>query len=91
MIRFLFRQNQPKRFEFKPRYYNPMKEELDARVEAIKREMELENSAYSNRELRSRMQHSWQRPTRKETIKTSNFRVIAIAGILLLIAYLLLK
>lgn len=91
MIRFFFKQPQHRRFDFKPRYYNESKEKLEARVEAIKREMDHENTAHSELSLRNRMQHSWKKNEVKKSNKTSNRNVLIIAGILMVIAYLLLR
>jgi preprotein translocase subunit Sec63 len=84
MMRFLFKQPQAKRFDFKPRYYNETKERLNARVEAIKREMEVEG-------LRSRMQNNWRREDVKKANRSSNRNVFIIVGILVIIAFLILK
>lgn len=90
-MRFLFKQPQPKRFDFIPRYYNETKERLSARVEAIKREMEVDDAAPGSEGLRSRMQNNWRREDVKSANKTSNRNVFIIAGLLVVIAYLLLK
>jgi hypothetical protein len=36
----IFRTSAPMRFDIKPRYYDPVKEEIDQRTERIKRELE---------------------------------------------------
>jgi hypothetical protein len=91
MMRFLFKQPQAKRFDFKPRYYNETKERLNARVEAIKREMEVEDSTPGSEGLRSRMQNNWRREDVKKANRSSNRNVFIIVGILVIIAFLILK
>lgn len=91
MIRFIFKQPQHRQFDFKPRYYNATKERLEARVAAVKREMELENAEPGQEGLRSRMQHSWRRQDVKRASRTSNRNVFIIASLLLVIAYLILR
>lgn len=91
MIRFIFKQPQHRRFDFKPRFYNESKERLEARVEAIKREMELEDAEHTELGLRSRMQSSWKKQDVKKSQQSSNRNVFIIAGLLFIIAYLVLR
>ena len=61
MISGFFKTPKPKQFEFKPRHYDPIKEEMEER----KRELGLleddKEEDYKIR-LRSRMDSKWQRP-----------------------------
>jgi hypothetical protein len=90
MIRFLFKQSQPKRFDFKPRYYNERKEQLNARVEAIRKEMELESGQSSSEAMRSRINDAWRTRSHNQIRSKSNLNVLIIAALLVVIAYLLL-
>ena len=83
----LFKQKGPKGFQFKPRYYNAEREELMARVEVLKRDLEADDKAresYQGGEaLRQKMRanrghHSKMSSARKK----SNTRVFMIAGLL---------
>lgn len=85
-----------KRFNFKARYYDAQKDELDQRVAAIKaeiaREENLKNGKTAddyNAELtRFKMSQEWKTGTsRKTQFNKSNMRVAFIAGILFLVAY----
>jgi hypothetical protein len=91
MIRFLFKQPKPRRFEYKPRFYDERKERLQARVEAIRKETENEQGASGGEVLRSRMQSAWRSDDRKSAVRKSNRSVLIIAGLLVIIAYLLLR
>ncbi len=91
MIKFLFKQPKPRRFEYKPRFYDERKERLQARVEAIRRETENEEGASSPEVLRSRMQSAWRSDERRSAVRKSNRSVFIIAGLLVIIAYLLLR
>ncbi|MEX2595636.1 MAG: hypothetical protein WEC59_01810 [Salibacteraceae bacterium] len=89
MIRFLFKQPQPRRFNFKPRFYDERKERLNARVEAIQKEVKANKGASSENALRNRMNSAWRSNERANTVKRSNRSVFMIAGLLVVIAYLL--
>jgi len=90
MIRFLFKQPQPRRFEYKPRFYNERKEQLNARIEAIKRETESANGSSSEEVLRSRISHARRSNSSRQARSKSNKNVLIIVALLSVIAYLLL-
>ncbi len=86
----LFKTEKPKRFEFKPRYYDPQKEDLDRRVARAKREIEAAEKNETREELRHRLRHAWGLQEHRASLnRTSNMRIILIAGILFLIFFLL--
>ncbi|MEZ4722894.1 MAG: hypothetical protein R2813_13555 [Flavobacteriales bacterium] len=89
MIRFLFKQNQPKRFQFKPRYYDETNEYLRAREAAIRHELE-GTAEHGGDVLRSRMSQSWRSSHRKMDTRKSNRNVLLIVAVLAAIAYFLL-
>lgn len=47
----IFRTNSPMRYDIKPRYYDPVKEEIEQRTSRIKRELEQEGLLTSNDEI----------------------------------------
>ncbi|MDC1222093.1 hypothetical protein N8Z47_05440 [Salibacteraceae bacterium] len=90
MIRFLFKQPQPKRFDYKPRYFNETKEYLEGRKAAIRQELDREGSEVGGEGMRSRMSYSWRQNQNKKATSNSNKNVFYIALILSAIAYFLL-
>lgn len=90
MIRFLFKQPKPKRFDFQPRFYNERKEQLQARIEAVRREAEADSGPSSEGAMRSRMQSAWRSGAGERGRRRSNRTVFIIASLLAVIAYLLL-
>ncbi|MBD81261.1 MAG: hypothetical protein CL840_20255 [Crocinitomicaceae bacterium] len=82
-----------KRFNFKPRYYDAQKEELENRIAIIKAEMKEEESAklrsdYDSELTRYKMAQQWKMgSTRKTQFNRSNMRVAFIAAILFLFFY----
>lgn len=91
----IFKQRKPKEFGFKGRYYDTDKEELKARIESVKRELdndiEPESSAFGGESLRQKMRANRSHYSQTSTLrKKSNIRVLIIAGILgLIVMYLL--
>ena len=90
MIRFLFKQPQPKRFAYKPRYFNETKEYLEGRKAAIRQELDRENAEIGGAGMRSRLSYSWRANQNKKMAASSNRNVLYIAIILSAIAYYLL-
>ena len=90
----LFKSSKPKGFEFKPRYYDPEKEEFEQRVASIKAEIARENGNlsyqfYDREAVKSRIRNNWNTVSQREAEgKTSNMRILLIAGVLALGAYL---
>ena len=90
MIRFLFKQPQPRRFNYKPRFYDERKEQLNARIEAVRKEMDMEGGASSHEAMRSRLHSAWRVKSTQQARAKSNKNIFIIAGLLAFIAYLLL-
>ena len=87
----LFKIKKPKRFGFRPRYYDPQREDLEMRINRVKSELEAVEKSESREALRHRMRHAWSSPQHRASMnRTSNIRIMVIAGILLLILYLLI-
>jgi hypothetical protein len=77
-----------KRFEFKPRFYNATKEELEARKERVLREIKLEEKmGTENWELRNKFQDNWSAKSRRKNTVQSNKRILLITAILSMLAY----
>ena len=85
-----------KRFNFKARFYDVQKEELDQRVSAIQAEIAQEkklkigekNLDYDAELARFKMSQEWRNgTTRQSQFNQSNMRVAFIAGFLFLVAY----
>ena len=85
----LFKQRKPKQFGFKPVYYNAEKEAHEKRIAFLKNEVEWENDS-EKIEFRKLLREKWKRNQSIDR-KKSKMRVLAIAGILTLICYFLLK
>lgn len=90
MFRLPFKPNKPKQFNYKPLYYNERKEQLEQRIDYIKRDVEFEKSRNKNK-IRTQFNDSWGRDYRKSAHNQSNKRIIIIAGILTVLLYFLLK
>jgi len=90
MVRFLFKQPRPKRFAFKPRFYDETKEYIKAREEVIRREIEGAEGASSENAMRQRMSSSWRSGHAKKARSRSNKNVLLITALLLIVAYFLL-
>jgi len=83
----IFKQNRPRAFGYKPRYYDARKE----RIEEMKKKYKDEGTESKSREaLREQLQNEW-RGHRARANTASNYRLIAILGFLFVIAYYLLS
>lgn len=78
-----------KRFNFKPRYYDEVKERVEYRKKQILAEEKYQKRLENDHELalRERMQAKWERNTRANANKKANRRILVIIAILSLIAY----
>ena len=89
--KFLKSNAEPRRFNFKPIYYNEQKEALDklvAEAEQKKRAEENEDRSYF---LREEMRHKWARNQRRSASKNSFLRFAIIFITLLLIVFYALR
>lgn len=95
-ITFL-KQRKPKRFNFKPRYYEPKKEEFNARVESIEREVAREKKLTEKFGGEEQYRAKMRRVTndainlRRSQNKKSNMRILLVAGILIAFFYIYLN
>jgi hypothetical protein len=87
MIRFLFKQPQPRRFQYRPRHFDETKQYLEAREKTIKREIELEKEGYSAEGFRSQLNHQWRSKQNRKESATSNRNVLIIVALLAAVAY----
>lgn len=82
-----FKKPQHQKFEYKPRYWNPEKEDLDRRIELAKRENDNPTA------MKSRIAQGLQRRRNSSSrnnsgnSKKSTIRLLVIIGILLLLSY----
>lgn len=84
----IFKQNQPRAFGYRPRYYDARKE----RLEEMKKKYsstEADEQAEGREALRVKLREEW-RGHRAKASSASNVRLIVILGFLFLIAYYLL-
>lgn len=77
----LFKTPRHQRFNIDPRYYDPIKEEMEQRTSQIKREMELEASDDNRPAYQSRLEGSFAR--RRGKNKGVNIMQLIIAFILI--------
>lgn len=87
----------PNRFEYKTRFYNPEKEELQQKLRRIEK---LEKGEYTSEEAKTRIQSTFKRRTgrtqvdrsfRSNQARRSNIMLLAIIIILALAAYYLVN
>ena len=78
-----------RQFNFKPRYYDADKEELDQRIAVIKAEAEQDKNGNFDADLaRFKMAQKWKlNRSRQGHFNKSNLRIALIAGILVLFFY----
>lgn len=81
VIRFLFKQRQPKRFNYKPLYYDETKEYIEARKAQIKAEG-------SARLSHGHLSRQWRANQRRCSNIKSNKTFLVVLALLLTIAYL---
>lgn len=88
MIRFLFKQPQPKRFNFKPRLYDESREYLEARKAIIEQEIRDNQSGRAADPFRTQLNNSWRTKNTRKSVMASNRMVLYIAVALLFLAYI---
>ena len=76
----LFKTSKHRQFDFKTRYYDAQKEDLDNRVKSTEK-----------RKTTLRFSKDWQQSKRSKENSTSNKRTILIVIILVLISFAILK
>ena len=99
-IRFsVFKTKKPKQFEYKPLYYDPVKEELMQRVNAIKKETgqlkETDDESHVVRQARISSAFQSNRSIRQNSssglMQSQTARIAIIATILAAIAYFIIR
>jgi len=92
MALFFFKERKPRRFQYKPHFYNPEKEEFDNRIKTIKHEIGIEDEDIDTRQTYKG--HSVIKFRKTLAVKTKTPRVklliIVIAFILLVIIFYLI-
>ena len=85
----LFKTSQPKEFSISPRYYNERKERIEKKLRQAKKEIELSKN---NEPLeKGTFQSAWRQNKTYTERRKSNYRVLFIASVLVLIFYFLLR
>lgn len=84
----LFRQRKPRKFNFKPVYYNEEREAQEKRTTRIMQEI---NNEESGNDFRKVLHEKWRKNQKHAENKKSNTRVLLIAALLALICYLMLR
>ena len=77
-----FKRAKPRSFEYKPRYYDPVKDELEQR----RRQLGIDPADPESR-LRYSIRRNWSRPNRKEQRQASVIRSIITVFVAVLILY----
>ncbi|MGY6560773.1 MAG: hypothetical protein ACXITV_01570 [Luteibaculaceae bacterium] len=80
-----------KRFDYKPLYYNEAKEQLQERIEKIKKEVELEQKLGEKAKTEGAQFTRSLNAYRRQQSKTSNSRLAIILILLTLLAIWILK
>ena len=85
-----FKVKEPNRFDYKPLYWDPEKEEREERVRRIKAELgqEISFSKTSSAITRGSFRQ-YSSKSRRKAGRESNIRLIVIAAALMLLAYIL--
>jgi len=82
---FMFRTPKPKRFNFKPRYYDPDKEEIEKR----KYDLGITDSDDPEIRLRAEMKKKWRNEARTSRRKSDLQRTLFFIVIIALLVYII--
>lgn len=93
MIKFGFGgRAKPRTFDYKPRFYDPVKEELEARLSKYRENSSgEENINQMKTRIRSGLQNKWQKGDTRSQVRKSNMRLFYILVILGLLSFILLS
>jgi hypothetical protein len=93
MLSRLFKLPNHKRFDYKPRYFDEAKEDLNGRIEQAKKELGQSSSENGTNThlLRSRMRQRWNRNSYAKGVKSSNIRVVLIVAAIVIFLWWLFK
>ena len=83
----LFRTSAPKGFNLATRYYDPLKEEREERLQRLRKEQAADGPAFDRELMARRMRHSWQR---QSSGRTQLVRLVLIMAVVLIILYYLI-
>lgn len=88
MISSFFKTNRSKRFEYRARYYDEVKEDIENRFNAAKAEKENLQYSYNSSNFKHNLRHNWERNKKSGSPRRkSNLRILLIAILLFLIFY----
>lgn len=85
-----FKVNQPKKFNYNPRYYNPMKEEREERNRQIREEMGIREDKPYTPDLRGKLTSQFENKYRKKAKMPLYRKIILIMSVLLILAIVFL-
>lgn len=93
MIKFGFgKRAKPRTFDYKPRFYDPAREEREARLSKYRGfSSEEEGVSHMTTRIRSGLKNKWQKGDTKAHVRRSNMRLLYILIILFLLSFLLLS
>ncbi len=86
----LFKLPQYNKFDYRPRYFDPKKEELEKRKKRIQKEVEFEEQGRTEIKFKQGINRDGYFYQRSKVERRSNVRVIVILAVLVAIAYYLL-
>ncbi len=82
-----FKRPKHQRFEYKPRYWNPEREELNERVRRAQRDSNDPEAMKSRISSGLRRSYKLHASRNSNAYKRSNFRLLLIVGIILVLCY----
>ncbi|MFN3800777.1 hypothetical protein [Belliella pelovolcani] len=91
----IFKTARPMSFDIKPRYYDPVKEEIDQRTQRIKRQLQADGKLKSDEEITDAFRSDYGSPIRGAfaqggPIKGRQSSIVTSAGMLRLFIFMLL-
>lgn len=87
MLSRMFKTTKHQRYEYKPRYYDPVKEELKERVERAKKAKAGDRDAIKARMVGGLRQHRGRRSTANQAVRKSNMMLLGLVLALGVILY----
>ena len=82
---------EPRKFSYRPKHYNPRKDELDERKRKIEAEVEREQGKANSNFRRAEFKPSWGGQKYRQGASAANLRLVVILMILLFITYMVVQ
>lgn len=83
----MFKITRHQRYEYKPRYYDPVKEELNERVARAKKAKDGDREAIKQRMVGNMRQQRGRRSTATQAVRRSNMMLLGLVVLLAVILY----